>query len=96
MSLFGVAPAGAKVVAVDPYMSSPYVDAQARSRDRDQMFAALAAGATADFSALAAPYDVRYVVAEAPLYAVDQSLVGTLLHEMLAVGRIRLYEVEPL
>ena len=93
ISLFAVAPAGAKVVAVDPYLSSPYVDIQSRRQARDEMFAALASGDAAQFRRLSRAYHVRYVVCEAPQYAVAGDLVGPLLHEVMALGRVRLYEV---
>ena len=93
LALFGVAPAGPNVVAVDPYMASPYVDAGARNAARDRMYATLAAGEAAAFRGEADVYAVTHVVVESPVQSVHPSLVGSLLREVLVAGRIRLYEV---
>ena len=93
MGLFGVAPAGAKVVAVDPYLSSPYVDVEARRADRDAMFARLAAGDEAGFRRLARRWQVGYVVDESDGRGVASSLAGSALEPVLAAGHVRLYRV---
>ncbi len=61
-SLFVVAPAGRKVVATNRYFSNPFVDWEARDRDRNAMMDALHAGNVRAYDALAARYDVRFIV----------------------------------
>ncbi len=93
VGLFGVVPAGAKVVAVDPYMSSPYVDVESRRRDRDLMFERLAAGDEAGFMELARRWHVTHVVDETQGAGVAPALRGGRLHEVLARGRMRVYRL---
>lgn len=94
LALFGVAPAGPNVVAVDPYMASPYVQATARGEARDRMYACLAAGEDAAFRGVAAVLRVTHVATESPGQTVHPALVGSLLREVFSAGRIRLYEVQ--
>jgi hypothetical protein len=62
MSLYMVPAAGRKVVATDPYFSSPYLDWKARDRDRNEMFESLERGQLEAFDRLAARYEVKFVI----------------------------------
>lgn len=61
-SLFVVVPAGRKVVATNRYFSNPFVDWEARDRDRNSMMDALHAADVAAYDALAVHYAVRFIV----------------------------------
>lgn len=93
LGLFGIAPAGAKVVAVNPYFSNPYIDWSSRARDRDRMFAALNSGAWQEFSALARDYRVTYVADASSGAAIAPGFIGSQLEEVLAAGTVRVYRV---
>ncbi len=93
LSLFGIAPAGAKVVAVDPYLSSPYVDVQQRRTDRNRMDVLLAHGDGAAFEALAARYGVTYVMEEPDRPRPAPGLQGRCLEEVMVSGPLHLHRV---
>lgn len=93
LALFGLAPAGAKVVVVDPYLSSPYVDWTSRNEARNRMFALLGQGDFAAFAALARAYRVAYVAADRTTGAIAPALLGSGLQEVFASGPIHLYRV---
>ena len=76
--LYTVVAAGRKIVATWPMHSNPYVDIQRRRADRDRLQAALARGRFEDFFALAARYDVAYVLVERPLPALAAAPPGTI------------------
>ena len=61
-SMYIVPPAGRKVVAINRYFSNPYVDWATRDRDRTRMFEQLKQRDIDGFRALAARYDVRFVL----------------------------------
>jgi hypothetical protein len=93
LSLFGIAPAGAKVVAVDPYLSSPYVDVRQRRLDRDRMDVFLAQGDGAAFADVATRYGVTYVVEEPERPRPAPGLQGDWLEEVTAAGPLHLHRV---
>lgn len=93
LGLFGLAPAGAKVVVVDPYLSSPYVDWTSRDQARNRMFELLGAGDSEGFSALARLYQVAYVVVDRTTGPVAPALLGSDLQEVFASGPIRVFRV---
>jgi hypothetical protein len=93
MGIFAVAPAGAKVVVVNPYFSNPYVDWVVRVEARDRMLELLARGMAEDFSRLADAWQVTYVVDESAGQRISPSLVGPLLEPVLASGPVRVYHV---
>ena len=64
-SVVGVA--GRKVVVLHKFFSNPFVDWEARNRDRDTMQGALASGDWRGFVDVAAAYDVQFVVTEGRL-----------------------------
>jgi hypothetical protein len=93
--VFAVGPAGAKVVCVNPVMSNPYVDWEARVADARRMFAALAARDAEGFRALARRYGVTHVLARGKrAEAIDAAGVPWLaLAEALPGARI--YRLRP-
>lgn len=93
MGLFALAPAGAKVVAVDPYLSSPYVDVQQRREDRKQMDLALAQGNGAAFAEWASRYGVTYVLEEPGRPPPAAALQGVVLREVMSAGPLRIHRV---
>lgn len=93
MGLFAVAPAGAKVVVVNPYFSNPYVDWAVRVEARDRMFELLARGKGEDFTRLADAWQVTYVVDESAGQRISSGLIGPLLEPVLASGPVHLYHV---
>lgn len=95
LGIFCVAPAGAKTVAVDPYLSSPYVPWRPRDDARDAMFAALRDGRADDVVRLARDWRVTLVADETDGAAIAPSLLESTLHQVLASGPIRLYRIHP-
>lgn len=93
LSLFGIAPAGAKVVAVDPYLSNPYVDVQQRRLDRDRMDVFLAQGDGAAFADVASRYGVTYVMEEPERPRPAPGLQGDWLQEVMLAGPLHLHRV---
>lgn len=93
LSLFAIAPAGAKVVAVDPYLSNPYVDIVTRRRDRNRMLDLLARGDSTAFADLARSYRVTHAVDEAAGTEHAFPPGHPLLHEEFSSGPLRVYRV---
>lgn len=93
MGLFAVAPAGAKVVVVNPYFSNPYVDWAVREQARSNLCAALERGDGTAFLQLADTWHVTYVAEEPPHVRVSPALVGRDLQPVLSSGGAVLYRV---
>ena len=93
LALFCLAPAGAKVVAVDPYFSNPYVDWETRNQARARMYECLAQGRAEEFSALAREHQVSYVVDEQNGRSVAPVLTGSVLEEVFVSGPLRVHRV---
>lgn len=92
--LFNLAPAGAKLVAVNVYFSNPYVDWSVRDHDRQLMFDYLAAGDFSGILPLLHKYGVAYVAEDASTPKPAPALLGHGLTRVFQHGNIRIYSVD--
>ena len=91
MALYVVAPAGGKVVALDPVFANPYVDLAERERDQFTMNDRIHENDRTGYCAAAQRYDVRYVITDTKRG--EERLVpeGTFLEEVRASEGIRIF-----
>jgi hypothetical protein len=92
-ALFAIAPAGAKVIAVNPYLSNPYVEWTRRDAARTAMWDALAAGQGETFIQLARAWNVSHVLDETAGRGIAPELRGALLEEAWSSGSWRVYRI---
>lgn len=85
------APSGMRVVAAFNTFSNPYVDWEARARDRDQLFAALDAGDSAGVTRLADRYGVTYAIARGRRADTYGATPGLRLAPVFTAGTIRVF-----
>jgi hypothetical protein len=88
-----VAPSGAKVVAIFPGFSNPYVDLEPRRAARDRMFEALDRQDDVAFRELASRYGVTYVLTMAPRSEAFDAQPRDVLQLVRRAGNRRLYRV---
>jgi hypothetical protein len=91
MALYVVAPAGGKVVALDPVFANPYVDLAERERDQFTMNDRIHENDRTGYCAAAQRYHVRYVITDTKRG--EERLVpeGTFLEEVRASEGIRIF-----
>lgn len=83
-----VGPSGRKLVCIGIFWSNPYVDWLARDADRTALLGLITAGDTVGFRALAAPYQVQYVLLPA-----QQAVTLPALRLVFANSELALYAV---
>jgi hypothetical protein len=90
LSLYAVAPAGGKVVALDPVFANPYVDLAARERDQRKMEERIFENDRNGYCLAASRYDVQYVIGDAQRQelAVPEN---TFLEEVLSADGVRIF-----
>jgi hypothetical protein len=91
---FVCAPSGTKAVYAGPGFSNPYVDLEPRRLARDRMFEALDKDNSAAFHALAAPYDVVYVITMSPRSESYDTNTPGALRLAFSAGRFRVFVVK--
>ena len=90
MSLFVIAPAGGKVVALDPVFANPYVDLATRERDQRRMEERIFENDRSGYCRAAAGDQVRYVIGDVQ----KQELAvpaHTFLEEVVTIDDIRIF-----
>jgi hypothetical protein len=90
---FVVGPAGRKVVAANQFFSNPYVDWQARSQDRDAMYAALESGDQTRYSQLAQKYGVAWIIASGNRVSSIDAGAAAFLDKVFSDGRVSVYRL---
>jgi hypothetical protein len=89
-SLYVIAPAGGKVVALDPVFANPYVDLAAREQDQRSMEERIRENDRARYCETAARHQVKYVMWDIR----DQGLrvpANTFLEEAATIDDVRIF-----
>jgi hypothetical protein len=88
LSLYVIAPAGGKVVALDPVFANPYVDLAIREEDQRTMEDRIAENDRGRYCLAASRYGVQYVVRDVPEPAVPPN---TFLEEVMTIDGMRIF-----
>ena len=91
MSLYVIAPAGGKVVAVEAVFANPYVDVATRDRERSVMVDRIVENDRSGFCRVAGRYHVDYVVLESERPGDPPLARETFLEKVHATGDIHIF-----